>query len=545
MGLSNVQGDPSQSKPRDASPPKEPGGRILAGVIGACSVALWFQPSFAPESPDVAFHTAKVLRSVGGEYFIDPFAGVPTLYPSLFHAALAWTARLVGTDAVGTMHGAQALVFPAMWAAYVYLLRDMDVSKAAARVSAFIFPVVLYAPTSRYVLLVTPANFSFPFLLCGLGLAIRPPSQTDTNMRALLKGLCLALAVALWWPNAVVVAALCMGLLIHRTPRPLLRDWRQLLWSTGGALPAVGFVAWQLWQLRALLLGYTGYPRSTGLPWQSVVSFCDTLVLRGSSQFFSEMRFWSQPTGFGSLQQLFALLMFVFAVVPLSLLILYRMAAHAYSLRNGISEGAVQRELVLTVALLILAGSVAVHVVGKPAHVQRVQFVAFALALPFVVDWLSSRLPPALRSRMTLVSALVGVSMAIFVVCHWRPPFVRYPSARVIALASVLQGLPEARIFMLEHTARLVAPVVRVSSFVGYHDGLYYNQDARSSADMLQAYELLRDRSPRWSAVARSYNVRYLLADTQSSAGRALWARYWNDGSLIYSAYNWRLVALR
>ena len=56
---------------------------LLSLAISGIILAIQFPITIY--SPDGSFHAAKILRASQGDFFTDPFTGISTIYPSLFH----------------------------------------------------------------------------------------------------------------------------------------------------------------------------------------------------------------------------------------------------------------------------------------------------------------------------------------------------------------------------------------------------------------------------------------------------------------------------
>ena len=71
---------------------------LLSLVISGIILAIQFPITIS--SPDGSFHAAKILRASEGDFFTDPFTGVSTVYPSLFHFFYGLINRALGLNSV-------------------------------------------------------------------------------------------------------------------------------------------------------------------------------------------------------------------------------------------------------------------------------------------------------------------------------------------------------------------------------------------------------------------------------------------------------------
>src|SRR4029450_1858573 len=132
----------------------------LAAVVALAAAALLWQGPFAFYSPDVRYHTSRILRSSEGELFVDPFAGTLTIYPGLFHFLWGRVQRATGWNALQIARLASALNVVGILGAFFFLARQALRDRERAALATLALPLVLFAPTGRYVLLADPGKLS-------------------------------------------------------------------------------------------------------------------------------------------------------------------------------------------------------------------------------------------------------------------------------------------------------------------------------------------------------------------------------------------------
>lgn len=191
---------------------------VLVGVLAAQPTPTnWFMS-------DVAWHVAKVSLSAQGAPLQDPILRVATIYPFVFHLALAPFVGL-GASPVDVLRWIAPLVFALLGWSYFRLQRALFEPRAAAW-STLALPLFLYAPTSGYAFLPNPFNASLPLVFLGLSALVRASNGAANRAErtAALGGLALGVAGLLWYGHLpwIVLTVLAHGLRRGRWMRAVI-----------------------------------------------------------------------------------------------------------------------------------------------------------------------------------------------------------------------------------------------------------------------------------------------------------------------------------
>ncbi len=254
---------------------------ILILSLALSSIVLTLQFPFGLYGPDVSFHAAKLLRVSSGELFVDPFTAVPTIYPTIFHAFFGLVKQSLGLD---TMQAIQLIVvvqFIGLFAAFWYFAAAFFDSPEETSLCVLALPLVFWAPTGRYALLAVPSNFSFVFLIFGIG-ALYRYAMTWRLSYLIAGGLLASLAVNIWWISAFCVVPILLILSYYTIAGgPSPKPSHIILFLLALLGPCI-YTAWHLYAIWDILPNYFT-SRSENLPHyfgmnSTDVSFLDNLI---------------------------------------------------------------------------------------------------------------------------------------------------------------------------------------------------------------------------------------------------------------------------
>jgi hypothetical protein len=519
----------------------------LLASLALATVILSVQLPTIIYTPDVAFHAAKIQRATAGEFFIDPFTGSPTIYPSLFHVGFGLLNRVWPLDSLHLIRLIVVIDFLGLFAALYYLARAFFATAEAASLCVLAVPLVFSSPTGRYILLAQPSCFAYGFLIAGVG-ALYRYLRAPTPAALALGGGLLGLAANIWWTNLFVVApivAVLGGYALVRRPRPPLAHVALFVVALG--LPGA-FTAWELWSVRAILPDVAAPPGRPGFV-DTLAIGVTTFLTKGNLQFMPVFSFWdlagAPSTGgvSGAVRLLHSLASFVHYVVlvlPFNLLLVgYAVWMVVRTPRPPTPAGRLLWTLPW-IGLLVLVGSL-----GTPdaAHMRRVHFIVYLVLLIFA----AATLPAVVRSARVRRGLALGVcaaslvSLAYTVVYSSRLFASGLPSTdrAVVGFIQARPGHGDERIFMLGDSLRRVAPFVTFRSFVDMRQGVYYWQDPVTGGQLYRDFLVIQAQGPDWQAVLRARAIRLIILRISVPADRAVFERYRAHGVIRLQNADW------
>ena len=137
---------------------------------------------------------------------------------------------LVYGDTNSTLAGALAAAlitlvnFFGLFAAFYYFAAAFFNKAEEASLCALSLSLVIYAPTSHYILLPQPSNFSFVFLLFSIG-ALYRYVMNPSAMYLILGGVLGSLAVNIWWIEWIFhLFDRSSACILHHSPEDLYQD---------------------------------------------------------------------------------------------------------------------------------------------------------------------------------------------------------------------------------------------------------------------------------------------------------------------------------
>ena len=474
----------------------------LAVVLLASAVALFLQPPFAFYSPDVSYHTARIVRSGEGDWFRDPFAGTLAIYPGLFHALWGGVQRVTGVDTIAIAKIGGVLNVVATSLAFFFLALQVLRDRTRAALATLALGLVLMAPTGRYVLLLNPVNSTLAPLFVAFALLWR---FLDSGR---LRDWTVGLALAAFCVNVNWYQVLCVAGVLAPLSVPLRRARRLTarIVLAGGlafAVPCL-WTALHFWSIRSVLPAY----RTVGtelIPWSiepSVVRDClVTYVTHWNLKFLPQAARSPAATG---------LWYAVILPATAALLALPAVALARPRVRAAIPDRA---WLALQAALGVFLGSLVMTLTHDLGRVAWIQFVSFAFLVVFAVEALSAALPGRRGALAAAVLSAGGVACLAYTVLH-SPGEADDPlSGSTRAAVDFLAAQPghhDLFVFTTEQSTRRLAPFVSFRTFVNHRSGLYASQDPVSAAEMFAAYQSILAHDASAAASLDRYDVRFL-----------------------------------
>lgn len=473
----------------------------LAIVLLASALALLLQPPFAFYSPDVSYHTGRILRAGEGDWFRDPWAGTLTIYPSLFHVLWGGVQRATGADTIPIARAGGVLNVVATLLAFCFLALQLTRDRTRAALATMALGAVLLAPTGRYVLLLNPVNFTLAPLFAGFALLFR--FLESGRLRDWTLGLALcAFAANVNWYQVLCVAGFLAPLAWRLFSAGRLSVRTVALGALAFALPCL-WTALHFWTIRPVLPAYRTFGTALGwsIEWSVLRDCVVTYVTHWNLKFLPQAA-RSTP----------ATVLFYAVILPATavLLALPAIALARPRLRAAIPDRA---WLALQAAVGVFLGSLAMTLTHDLARVAWIQFVSFAFVVIFAIEalaaWLSTRLATAVSSAL----AAAGVACLSYTVLHspGEPPLTVSGSTQaVIDFVASQPGHHDMFIFTTEQSTRRLGPFVSFRTFVNHRSGFYVSQDPVSAQAMLDAYQSILAHDASAAASLERYGVRFL-----------------------------------
>jgi hypothetical protein len=477
---------------------------VLVSALAIAGAVLWGQFPFAFYSPDVTYHSSRLLRVAHGDYFTDPFSGTPTAYPSLFHAVFGTLNRPLQLGSLQLVRLLEVLLLWGLYASFAFLARAVLEDSEAACTATLALGLVVLAPSARYVLLPNPANFSLVLIFLGWGFLWRFLSGGGRR-DAFLGLLFQSLGVNVVWYEASAVLAFTLAVAARLRREGRLRAPVLALGAAGAALPCL-WTAAHFYRVREVLPSYLGHHDE--LVWWDVgfwvVRDCLVNFVTRGNQFF----------GAHAQRSAWAFLHYFVLVLPFcALLLLAAIVLRVRDRRRPPSRTGV----LFTSALLALLFSLPLAATNSPLRVAWVQFPSFALLLLFAWRrWPEScpGLGPRLFPWISRTAAAMGLVCLACTVVHTDRPFTGALPQPTQAVVDFVAGIPDhrdVRIFLTEANLRRLTPFVDFKSFVSHKSGRYYTQDPVSTAALLKAYQEILRRGPEAAAALEAYDVPYMI----------------------------------
>jgi hypothetical protein len=509
-------------------------GTLLA-VLLAGAVALLLQPPFAFYSPDVSYHTARIVRSGEGDWFRDPFAGTLAIYPGLFHALWGGVQRVTSIDTIQIAKIGSVLNVVATSLAFFFLALQVLRDRTRAALATLALGLVLMAPTGRYVLLLNPVNFTLAPLFASFALFWR--FLDSGRLRDWLIALALAgFCVDVNWYQVLCVAGVLAPLCLRLWRTGRLSARVVVSGTLAFAVPCL-WTALHFWTIRSVLPAY----RTVGtdlIPWSielSVVRDCVvTYVTHWNLKFLPQAARSPAATG-----------LFYAVILPATavLLALPPVALARPRVRAAIGDGA---WLALQAALGVFLGSLVMTLTHDLGRVAWIQFVSFAFLLVFAGEALFAALPARAAAVAAAVLSAGGIACLAYTVLHAPGEADETLSGSTRAVVDFIAAQPghhDTFVFTTEQGTRRLAPFVSFRTFVNHRSGLYASQDPVSAAEMFAAYQSILAHDTSAAASLERYGVRFLALRHRDVPGDAqVAAAYAGEAEVALRNREWILL---
>ena len=472
-------------------------------------------------SADTVYHAAKILRVQEGEWFTDPFSGTLTLYPPLFHILFGTISNWLHFNAYETIHLAGMVTYVGTYGALFYLFWTIQRDINSVCASLLLFGLIVYAPSTRFMLLQGPGTFSAIFMILGIASILH--YWNDQRILLLFSGtFFLAFAVSLWWFNFFAAA----GFLV--VVAGLWLFWKrgyshkQSLVIVGGLMLPLLFTAWHLYEIRDVLPAYLKESRTTASVFEAIRECASCYLHKGSGYYLESLPpwRWNETDEVIStsklLRDVLNFIQYFLVVLPFHILIIGASIYYFFDMRNKMDSQSRFLRMVWLAAFAIFLFSGIVLYVGNGAHLYRVQFFTAILLLGYVVEVVRQSFSISNAKIFTSFLIVVAVLCSFWNLIH--NPLTSSSGMKldpdreeVVALIRSLPKHKDQRIFAMEETLRELTPFVTFISFVGNHNGTYYFQDPVSSKQFHDDYLTIQSLSDASMQALKRNQVQYLV----------------------------------
>lgn len=523
--------------------------KILIGTLLVAAILLVIQNAFGFGSPDVAFHMSKILWAQTGDYFLDPFSGSQSVYPSFFHFLLGTLNSFLHIDPYYFAKMIGVVSFLGMFEGCFILARTILKNTTSATLATIFLGITTYAPSNRYVLLAEPFNFSVFFLLVGLSLVYKYAEGNAKKIKYLITGtLLLGFAVNLWWYHAILVGTFLIYVLVHLAKSKTLRIRHIIIGVICFLIPTT-FTAFQFYSIREVLPHYQQNKdilvQSFGL--NTVWEWFATLVTRGNLQFKSSVFPYATVTLVSLVQSVKYYLIFI----PFGLFLLvsscYR---YAHDKIHYGKEKLLKRLLVPTAFITIFISMFTILIGHDIPRLRRIHFTALILLLIYCVSFFKDgKKQKIFNSILVLASVFSIITTSIHtqsLITHFTIPGnpVTESTREVIAFIKDKDIPFEKRIFLYQESLRELSPFVKFKSFISNTDDKQYLlQDYSSVKPILDAYLKLAALDPQWKEILKEFDVQYIILKySKDDQEKAAVDFYRKSGRVVLQNHDWIII---
>jgi hypothetical protein len=507
-------------------------------------------------SPDGSFHAARILRASQGEFFVDPFTGVRSIYPSLFHVFFGQLNRILNLTPQYVVQMIILLDFIGLFAAVYYLASSFFDTAEQASLCVLSLPLVFYAPTSRYLLLPQPSSFSFVFLIFGMGAMYRYIVNRKP-VYLLCGGVLVSLAVNVWWAHAFTVVAIILLLLYYTAthgPIPRASHLAVLLFAL--ALPCT-YTVWEFYVLGDILHRYAATARNVNYL-DLLYAWLITFFTKGNLQFLHHVNFWDLSAGPSSVsgilpdwvKRLYAFVSFFqyfVLVLPFNLLLIGLVSyAVMKTNRPAVTRVDLARPLAIG-GILALLLSFFVILFMSASQLRRVHFVVYILFLIFAYVTVPRILAFEKLKKISVYVCIAALFSLTYTVLYSPRLFagsVPVSDAEIVRFVASIPDHEDERIFMLEGGLIKIAPFVTFRSFVQGERVSYYLQDPITGSKLADDFETLKQQRADWKNIGRQLKIKWLIFHTSDPVELAVFAQYERQGSVHLKNRDWTVMQL-
>ena len=531
---------------------------LLLSLV-ASGIILAIQFPITLYSPDGSFNAAKILRASEGDFFSDPFTGVHTFYPSFFHVFFGTISRALGLNSIQLTQLIVFIDFFCLFAACYYFVTAFLKKAEEASLCVLALSLVIYAPTSHYILVAQPSSFSFVILLFGIGALYRYVMHQRAIYLLLGCGLG-SLAVNIWWPNAVSIFAILVVLTYYLLSNGIALRLSHIALSFAALLVPCLYTAWHFYNISDILPYYfTGTGMSKHRTVSDVfTSWIVTFLTKGNLQFMHHTNFWGSSEasngtasllshGKVRLHAVVSFVHFVFLVMPFNLLlvayaglILFRKDMPRIPRFNVI------RTLAIGGFAVLLCSSVVLFYMGI-AHLRRVHFVIHVMFLLFAFATVPAIIDSVKLRKLSICIGIAALCSLVYTVIYSPLPFKAHlpeSDTEMVRFVRTIPNREHQRIFMLSEGLSRVAPFVTLQSFVERGQGRYHQQDPVTASELYKDFTIMKEKSSEWKNVAHRRNVNWAIFRLSVERELEVFKLYEMDGVLQFKNSDWAALEL-
>jgi hypothetical protein len=529
---------------------------LLSLVVSGIILAIQF-PIFI-YSPDGSFHAAKILRVSEGDFFTDPFTGVSTIYPSLFHFFFGLLNRALELNSIQMFQLITLVNFFGLFSAFYYFVAAFFNKAEEASLCTLFLSLVIYAPTSHYILLPQPSNFSFVFLLFSIG-ALYRYVMNPSAVYLILGGVLGSLAVNIWWSNGFSIFSIIVVLAYYSLTSGSVPRFSHIAMFIFALLIPCLYTAWHfcnIWDVLPYYLSGTSRHKTVS---DVLTSWIVTFMTKGNLPFMHHMNLWDLSItpkgstanlladGFRRLHSLASIVHYFVLVLPFNLLLVAY--ACAILLRKD-NLTPFRCSLIRTLAIggfaVLLSSSVMLFYVDV-GHLRRVHFVIYIMFLLFAFTTVPVLIPSAKLRKLSLYISIASLFSLAYTVTYSPRPFTgSLPESdnEIVRFVSSIPNRNHQRIFMLGEGLQRVAPFVTLQSFVEAREGRYYFQDPKTASELYREFRIMKEKTPEWQNVARERNIKWVILRTSEATELEVFKQYANHGVLRCKNRDWAVLEL-
>lgn len=500
-------------------------------------------------SPDASFYMAKILRSQVGDFFVDPFSGTLSIFPTFFHFIWGGINHFLGLDPIILAKLIVGISFMGMFYGFYILCKKILSDTSLAALSTLILGFASYAPTGRYMFMPEAFEFSLSFLFVGMALVYEFVAMDSKKSIQLYGGIVLlSLGAQLWYYNALLAVVFLISSLVHLLIKSdnKMRVVRQAgMGVVMFAIPWI-FTLVHILSIQEVLAAYKNDSQVFlgGLNLHSIVEWFQILIDKGNMQ-FKKYLFPYAPLSFISVVES---IRYYLIAIPFGIgLLIFSWRAF---LKKGYTQLSRKPEqmLFVSVMLTIVFSIIFLIIADDTARLRRVHFGAMVLLIPYCFLYLKNQLVH-MSSRVWLIIILLSsgylLSNTIYSTKIAVTPgqVVTQSTREVIEFFRTHTLSDSQRVFFTEESLREIAPFTVVNSFVGNRDGTYYLQDNASSQALHSAYQSIVTKKDAEAAITQ-FHVSYLaFRITRNKSEQELSDYYSEKGETVFSNSDWKIIA--
>jgi hypothetical protein len=532
---------------------------MLALSLTLSGIILAIQFPILMYSPDGSYQAAKILRASQGDFFTDAITGISSIYPSLFHFVFGIVNRALGLNPIQLIQLIVLSDFLALFLAFYYFVTAFLKNAEEASLCVLSLSLVIYAPTSHYILLPQPSNFSFVFTLLSMGALYRyVMSQSVSSL--IFGGLLGSLAINIWFPNVFFIFPIMLVVIYY-----LVRNGKgpsfshAAIFSLAFLIPCL-WTAWHLYCIREILPYYLpGKSMHHQVPVsERLTAWASTFLTKGNLPFMRHMNFWDSsgsPTitenllsdATKRLHTLVSVVHYFVVVMPFNILLLTYSAVFMFRAEERIlRDFSLLRTLAIGGCAVLLCTSV-MPLIWDLSKLRRVHFLMSIMFLVFAF----TTAPVLVRSiSLRKLSSYVGLASMfalVYTVVYSPRLFTSTLSEsdhEIIQFVSSIPDRDHQRIFMLGEGLRRVVPFVTLNSFLEASEGRYFHQDPLTASKLYGDHLAMMEKAEGWQIVAREGNIKWVIMRVSDPTELNVFNTYVNHGVVRLRNHDWAVLEL-